>query len=107
MDRQRNLDMIDILGFDWDEGNYLKNKIRHNVDAVESEQVFHNKPIYLSDTKHSQLEDRYFAYGITDKGRKLMVIFPIRKNKIRIISARDQSKTERRFYEKAKTYTKI
>jgi uncharacterized DUF497 family protein len=51
------------------------------------------------DVKDEQNEFRFAALGITNVGRKLFVIFTIRKSKIRIISARDMSKKERKLYE--------
>ena len=88
-------------GFDWDDGNILKNWIKHGVTAGECEEIFFNEPLLLiDDSQHSQTEKRYLALGKTNEGRILTVIFTIRKNKIRIISARDQSQKERNFYEK-------
>jgi uncharacterized DUF497 family protein len=90
-----------IEGFDWDDGNILKNWIKHGVTAGECEEIFFNEPLLLiDDSQHSQTEKRYLALGKTNEGRILTVIFTIRKNKIRIISARDQSQKERNFYEK-------
>jgi len=40
------------------------------------------------------------AYGKTDEGRSLTVIFTLRQGRIRVISARNQSKKERKTYEK-------
>ncbi|MCG9873937.1 MAG: BrnT family toxin [Leptospiraceae bacterium] len=51
-----------------------------------------------ADETHSQNEFRFAALGITNEGRKLFVIFTIRKSKIRIISAQDMSKKERNLY---------
>ena len=88
------------LVFDWNEGNRDKNLIKHNVQFKESEEVFFNEPIkFLIDKKHSQKENRFFALGLTNKKRKLIISFAFRGKKIRIISARDQSKKERRLYE--------
>ncbi|MBW1785753.1 MAG: BrnT family toxin [Deltaproteobacteria bacterium] len=39
------------------------------------------------------------AFGRTDTGRRLTIIFTIRNDRIRIISARDMSRKERGFYE--------
>jgi hypothetical protein len=89
--------------FDWDEANRLKNWLKHSVSTKEAEQVFLNKKsITLEDKVHSQIEIRYKILGITKKNRKLHITFTIRNNKIRIISARDQSKKERKLYEKVK-----
>lgn len=86
-------------GFDWDKGNSQKNWIKHKVSQVECEQIFFNKPIILADDlKHSQIEKRWFVLGKTDLDRLLFVVFAIRKNKIRIISARNMNKKERKIY---------
>ena len=88
------------LKFDWNEANREKNWQIHKVDYREGEEVFFNKAIKLFDDKgHSLTEKRTVAYGVTNKGRKLTIIFTIRKQHIRIISARDQSRKERKIYE--------
>jgi uncharacterized DUF497 family protein len=87
-------------GFEWDEGNRDKNRLKHNVSAEECEEIFFNEPlIILDDHKHSQEEQRYAAYGATNGGRKLMVYFTVRETKYRVISARDMHRKERQFYE--------
>ena len=94
----------DVLGFDWDASNLNKNLIKHKVSWQECEESFRNRPIILAkDFKHSGLEERYTLYGRTDENRKLTIIFTLRKNYFRIISARDQNKKERSVYEKQKT----
>lgn len=86
-------------GFEWDEGNSEKSRIRHNVMQGECEQVFFNEPIMVfSDVKHSQEESRLYLLGKTDSERFLFVVFTIRDNRIRIISARDMNKKERVVY---------
>jgi uncharacterized DUF497 family protein len=87
-------------GFEWDEGNRDKNRLKHKVSNGECEELFFNRPlIILDDPLHSQSESRYAAFGMTDSGRKLAVVFTVRKKKIRVISARDMHAKERRFYE--------
>lgn len=97
------------LMFEWDEGNSDKNLKKHNVTNQESEQVFINTPHFLfEDEKHSTKEKRYMTWGITDTERKLTIFFTLRKDKVRIISARDMHKKERREYEKKiKTNTSV
>jgi len=87
------------VSFEWDKGNLDKNLLKHNVNNIETEQIFYNNPLVLGDMGHSSVEDRYLAFGITNQGRFLFVVFTIRTNKIRIISARDQDKKERSIYE--------
>jgi len=86
-------------GFNWDDGNSEKNWILHQVSKNECEQVFFNAPIVVGDdVLHSQSEKRWFLLGKTDKNRLLFLVFTVRENLIRIISARDMSKKERRIY---------
>jgi uncharacterized DUF497 family protein len=86
-------------GFQWDEGNLVKNWVRHRVSASECEQVFFNTPLVTAaDEKHSGSEARYFALGATDEGRLLFVVFTIRRDLVRVISAREMSRRERKVY---------
>ncbi|MCZ2112959.1 MAG: BrnT family toxin, partial [Anaerolineae bacterium] len=89
-------------GFDWDEGNQDKNWLKHQVSNGECEEVFFNVPLLVADDdKHSQIEQRYFALGKTNDGRTLFISFVIRTSKIRVISARDMNRKERRIYAEA------
>ncbi len=96
------IDLKRITGFDWDAGNARKNRDKHGVSREEAEQIFFNTPLLLvSDTAHSIEEIRFHALGITDRGRRLHITFTLRGNGrlIRVISARDMSRKERRIYE--------
>ncbi|MFH0939619.1 MAG: BrnT family toxin [Planctomycetota bacterium] len=89
-----------ITGFEWDEENINKNWEKHKVTHVECEEIFFKEPLIVQQDKtHSIFEERYFALGKTDKDRLLFVIFTIRGDKIRVISARDANKKERRYYQ--------
>jgi hypothetical protein len=86
-------------GFDWDDGNSNKNWHLHNVSDGECEDVFFNLPLIIAfDKKHSQREDRFFALGRTDTNRWLFIAFILKNNLIRVISAREMTKSERRKY---------
>ena len=88
-------------GFEWDQYNSQKNWEKHKVTPAECEQVFFNQPIViLEDIKHSLSEKRFYALGKTDLRRKLFIVFTIRNNLIRVISARNMNKKEKRSYEK-------
>lgn len=90
------------IGFDWDTGNAHKNWEKHLISQAECEQVFFNEPLLLlADEKHSKAEKRYHALGRTNTNKPLFVVFTIRKNHIRIISARRMNTKERALYEKA------
>ena len=97
--------MAKITGFDWDEGNFRKSAEKHEVIQSEAEQIFFNQPLLiLEDFNHSQKEARYHAMGITDDGRQLHVTFTLRSQDtlIRVISARDMHRKERKIYEQSK-----
>jgi len=94
-------------GFQWDKGNSEKNWKRHKVTRNECEQVFFNIPLIIADDKkHSDEEKRWYLLGQTDSSRFLFIAFTIRKNLIRIISARDMNKKEKDvYYEQIKKYS--
>lgn len=100
------MDPMDLIknctGFQWDDGNLLKNWEKHGVSGAECEQVFFNRPLLaLPDAQHSQSEPRFFVLGQSDKGRHLFIVFTVRENRLRVISARDMSRKERLRYAKA------
>ncbi|MBF0522549.1 MAG: BrnT family toxin [Candidatus Omnitrophica bacterium] len=102
MDIQQILNSCE--GFQWDGGNSLKSWLKHHVSQGEAEQIFFNDPLLLvMDPRHSQDEARYWALGYTDDDRQLFIVFTIRKNLIRVISARNMNRKEKVDYEKFKT----
>jgi len=90
----------EITGFQWDEGNLLKNPEKHGVSNSESEEIFFNEPLIVTnDQKHSEIEPRWYALGKTNESRLLFTVFTIRHDKIRIISSREMNNKERGIYE--------
>ncbi len=95
-------ELSDATGFQWDQGNAEKNWELHEVSQAECEELFFNRPLLVgSDEAHSQGEPRYAALGQTTGGRRLAIIFTVRSTLVRVISARDMSRRERRIYEQA------
>ena len=96
------LDLSQIEGFDWDEGNRRKNVEKHDVSQAEAEQIFFNDPLLIvEDVSHSVGELRLHALGRTDAGRLLHISFTLRGDRrlIRVISARTMHRKERLRYE--------
>jgi len=89
----------EVDGFDWDKGNIDKNWEKHRVSHFECEEIFFNEPLVVPDDKHSKMEQRFYALGRTNQDRLLFVVYTIRSNKIRVISARDMNKRERGCYQ--------
>jgi uncharacterized DUF497 family protein len=86
-------------GFQWDTGNSAQIWERHQVMPTECEELFFNRPLIVSiDERHSSGEERFYALGQTDDGRLIFAVFTIRGRLIRVISARDMSRKERRIF---------
>lgn len=87
--------------FDWDDGNSAKNR-SHGLEISEIEEVFLSERKLLAvDYKHSQAESRYILLACNRQGRWLYVVFTLRQDKIRVISARYMHQKEVSRYEKA------
>jgi hypothetical protein len=98
------IDLDQIAGFDWDDGNRRKSADKHDVSQAEAESVFFNDPlIVVEDARHSEREPRLNALGKTAQNRLLHITFTLRQNgtMIRVISARDMHRKERKAYEQA------
>ena len=98
------IDLDQITGFDWDDGNTRKSADKHDVSQAEAESVFFNDPlIVVEDAKHTETERRLNALGKTAQNRLLYITFTLRQNgtMIRVISARDMHRKERKIYEQA------
>jgi len=92
----------DPLQFEWDEGNREKNWLKHQVKQTEAEEAFFDAHKKLAkDVLHTtSAENRYILLGKTKGDRLLLVVFTLRGDSIRVISARDVNKRERPLYEK-------
>jgi uncharacterized DUF497 family protein len=89
------------IGFDWDDDNTHKNWERHRVTPEEAEDVFFREPLAVRrDLRHSKSEKRYYALGQTGTGRRLFVVFTVRRKLIRVISVRDMNRNENATYER-------
>ena len=98
------IDLEQIAGFDWDDGNSRKSADKHDVSQAEAESIFFNDPlIVVADLKHSETERRFHALGGTARNRLLHITFTLRQNGtvVRVISARDMHRKERKIYEQA------
>lgn len=88
------------LRFEWDEGKANRNIEKHGVSFEEAATVF-GDPLSLTieDPAHSQDEQRFITMGDSINHRLLVVVHTDRENVIRIISAREATRRERRDYE--------
>ena len=85
------------MEFEWDETKNQKNIEKHGISFEIASYVFEDyDAIEIYDDIHSQDEDRYIIIGMV--GDILYVVYTMRKEKIRLISARLADKDERRLY---------
>jgi len=88
------------MEFEWDIDKARRNEEKHGVSFVEACTVFDDDySSTVADPDHSKDESRYVTFGLTDSGRALTVVHTDRETRIRIISARPMTPTERRAYE--------
>jgi uncharacterized DUF497 family protein len=88
--------------FEWDPTKARDNLRKHGVSFVEAMTVFAD-PLgrIASDPRHSVGEERYAILGRSERRRLLAVMFTERGERIRLISARPATATERHTYEEA------
>ena len=81
--------------FEWDDIN-VGHIARHGVEPYEVETACWGSQAFVLRGR----EGRYVAYGRTGSGRYLFIVFRILgQGIIHVITARDMSATERRFYQ--------
>ena len=88
------------MEFEWDRDKAARNIDKHRVPFDEAATVF-GDPLSLTylDPDHSIDESRYITIGVSALGRMLIVAHTDRGSRIRVISARELTAQERRFYE--------
>jgi hypothetical protein len=88
--------------FDWDPRKSATNFRKHGVSFAEAGTVFGDElSITVPDPNHSDQEERFLTIGWSNLHRLLMVAHADRGENLRIISARELTKTERKAYEEA------
>ena|ERR1700721_1281580 len=86
--------------FDWDQAN-TAHIARHSVKPEEAEQVVRNDPL---DMNYEVIdgEERWTALGHTDNFRVLLLVWTVRRDALRIVTARAAGRKARETYLRAK-----
>jgi uncharacterized DUF497 family protein len=89
--------------FEYDPVKAARNLLKHRISFAEAETVF-TDPLAreVPDPEHSSREERLLLVGRSFRRRLLVVVFTERGDSIRIISAREATRAERRDYEEGK-----
>jgi len=88
---------IGVVDFEWDEDKAAGIFRKHGIDFADAVGVF-DDPLASSMPDDDPGEERWIGLGTDTLGRLLVVVYTFRGKKIRIISARRATPTERRTY---------
>jgi uncharacterized DUF497 family protein len=86
------------MEYEWDEEKAISNVRKHKVDFADAVGVF-DDPHALSMRDSTPDEERFVAVGADVLGRILVVVYTHRGERIRIVSARRATPSERKSYE--------
>ena len=78
-----------MYDLDWDESN-VDHIARHGVEPEEVEEVLLHTPLI-----RRSRDGRYVAFGRSDSGRYLTVVFERRSGSLRVVTARAMAAAER------------
>jgi uncharacterized protein len=87
------------LQFEWDSKKAEANKVKHGVSFEEAITVFADALARIfDDPKHSETERREIIIGHSNK-QNLTLVSLVADDRVRLISARKATRTERKDYE--------
>jgi uncharacterized protein len=91
------------LVFEWDPAKAAANLNKHSVTFAEAATAFADVLSFtFPDPDHSTHEDRYITFGLSREARFLVIAHTDRDGKIRIISAREMTRSEKCYYEETR-----
>ncbi|MGQ9555399.1 MAG: BrnT family toxin [Anaerolineae bacterium] len=83
-----------IAGFIWQPWVIEKLIGKHSVEPEEAEEAFFNWPYKVRRAS----EGKYLLYGRSEEGRYLFIVFTWEGELVRVITARDMTPSERRYF---------
>ena len=93
---------MDAPTFEWDPAKAEANVRKHGVSFEEAATAFQDPLARIhADPDHSRHESREILIGHSQRQRLLLVAFTDRRGKLRLISAREVTRRERRDYEES------
>jgi len=89
-----------FMEFEWNRDKAEANLSKHGVSFDEAKTVF-DDPLYIDfyDPDHADDEERYIIVGQSQQRRLLVVSYTERRDRIRLISAREATRMEKNAYE--------
>lgn len=89
------------MEFDWDDGNVGHLNERHNITPEQAIEAFYSQ-MFVVTFQDRAGEFRRFALGEISTGKVLVLIYILRQQKVRIITAFPANKRLRRLYQERK-----
>lgn len=94
---------MENIKFEWDENKNKINQKKHGLSFETAKEVFFDQAaILFDDPDHSDEEERFLIIGMT-KASKICIVSHCYRDSdsiIRLISAREATKTEKKIYKK-------
>jgi uncharacterized DUF497 family protein len=88
-----------IVEYEWDRAKAAANLKKHGVRFADAVLALEDPAALTMPDPDSTGEPRFVCLGVDSMGRVLVTVFTYRGGKIRIISSRKASRSERRNYE--------
>ena len=88
------------MAFEWDAGKNAANIAKYGIDFEDAARMFEGPVLERRDDREDYGETRIAAVGVVE-GRELFVVYTVRGENRRIISARKANRHEREAYRKA------
>jgi uncharacterized DUF497 family protein len=86
------------MAYQWNRDKAIANFRKHGIDFADAVSIFSDElAITIPDERFE--EEHFITVGIDAFGRVLVVVYTLRGNEIRLISARKATRKERQQYE--------
>ena len=92
------LPIVPFNGFEWDEQKRQRNLVQHGIDFEDAARIFESEILRLRSDRENEI--RYVALGLLED-IEIAVVYTVRSNVCRLISARRASQDERKAYYEA------
>jgi uncharacterized DUF497 family protein len=88
-------------GYEWDPAKAASNLKKHKVDFADAALALEDPNALTVTDPDASGEERFVCLAADPEGRLLVTVYAHRANKVRIISSRKASRSERRRYEES------
>lgn len=85
---------------EWNPDKAAANRVKHGIDFADAATVLHDENA-LTILDDSSGEKRFVTVGFDAIGRLIVVVYAVRGDRVRLISARKATRSERKHYAEA------